>query len=237
MNRAIILIFGILSLSSLKADEPQRTTPAAAVETDFSPEAVLNEEQVHIVRQLALKSGLSSLGKITTYNSNPPGSSYSIIATDVEEAIGREVRWKNVTIRHQNEKFDPRTSDFDGVIHRIGDFWISKNDPIDEARGVRCNYRGKQIRVRLLDNVQVDFAERIIAAFAAGNFQYANQEDQKTADKWREGDLTPTGITEVNGKAFRIGFATKDPNAALSFSCVISDDGIVRIIDLRLRIS
>jgi hypothetical protein len=237
MKQAFILIFGILPLSSLIADEPQATTPVAAVETAFSPEAVLNEEQVNIVRQLALKSGLSSLGKITTYNSNPPGSSYSIIATDVEEVIGREVRWKNVTIRYQNEKFDPRISEVDRVIHRIGDFWISKNDPVDEARGIRLNYRGKPIRVRLLDNVQVDFAERIIGAFAAGKVQYANPEDQKTADEWREGDLTPTGITEVNGKAFRIGFATKGSNAALSFNCVISDDGIVRVIDLRVRIS
>ena len=224
-------------MSAVVADEPQPTTPAVAVETDFAPEGVLNEEQVNIVRQLALKAGLPSVGKITTY-SIAPSSYHGIIATGVEEVVGREVRWTSVTIHYQNEKWEPHIREENKVAHRIGDFWISKGGgPVDEARGARFNYKGRQIRVRLLDGVQVAFAERIIAAFAAGKVQYANQEDQKTADQWRKGDLTPVGIAEAKEKNCRVYIATKDPHASLSFNCVISDDGLLRVIDLRVRIS
>ena len=54
MKRAFTLIFGILTISLVVADEPQSTTPAVAVETDFAPEGILNEEQINIVRHLAL---------------------------------------------------------------------------------------------------------------------------------------------------------------------------------------
>ncbi|MBC8127005.1 MAG: hypothetical protein H8M99_07665 [Gloeobacteraceae cyanobacterium ES-bin-144] len=237
MKQALLLLVAIFPTSVLVADKPKAIKPVASVETHFAPDAVLTEEQIIIVRQLALKAGLPSVGKITTY-SIAPSSYHGIIATGVEEVIGREVRWTSVTIHYQNEKWEPHISEDDKVAHRIGDFWISKGGgPVDEARGARFNYKGRLIRVRLLDDVQVAFADSIIAAIGAGKIQYANQEDQKTADKWRDGDFTTVGIAEAKGKNCRVYIATKDPHASLSFNCVISADGFLRVIDLCVRIS
>jgi hypothetical protein len=237
MKQALLLLVAIVPTSVLVADEPEPTKPVASIETHFAPEAVLTKEQINIVRQLALKAGLPSVGKITTY-SIAPSSYHGIIATGVEEVIGREVRWTSVTIHYQNEKWEPHISEDDKVAHRIEDFWISKGgSPVDMARGARFNYKGRQILVRLLDDVQVAFADRIIAAFATGKVRYANQEAQMTADKWREGELTPVWIAEVTGKNCRVGISTKGSHASLSFNCVIGEDGILRVIDLRVRIS
>ena len=65
MKRAFLLLLAIVPTSALVADEPQPTKPATAVETHFAQDAVLTEEQINIVRQLALKAGLPAVGEIT----------------------------------------------------------------------------------------------------------------------------------------------------------------------------
>lgn len=232
----LLLLLTIAPTLALVADEQQPSKPVAAIKTDFSPHGVLTEEQIDIVRQLALKAGLTSVGRISTYNIHP-GPGHGINVTSQEEVSGSEWRLTGVAIHYQNENWEPDIRNAADAVHRIGDFWSSGISPDYMLRGGIYDYKGKQLRVRLLDDIKVAFGDPIVAAFAAGKIKFENPEDQKTADKWRDGELTPVMIGEAAGKNCRVYIATNDTNALMSFTCTIEDDGTLKIVTVAVRIS
>lgn len=234
MKRVFLLLLAIAPTKVLVADEPQPTKPAAAVETHFSPNGVLTEEQINIVQELALKAGLTSVWRIST-RTIPPGPGHQISATSHEEVLGSEWRRTSVAIHYQQENWEPGIRNAADAVHRIGDFW--SEGMVHKARGGIYHYKGKQLRLRLLDDIPVAFGDPIIAAFAAGKLKFENPEDQKTANKWRDGELTPVMIGEAAGKSCRLYIATTDTDAFMSFICTIEDDGTLKITAVEVRIS
>ncbi len=237
MKRALLLLLlAVAPIGALVADEQQPPKPVAAIKTDFSPQGVLTEEQIDIVRQLALKAGLTSVARIRTYNIHP-GPGHGINATSQEEVLGREYRLTGVAIHYQHENWEPGIRNAADAVHRIGDFWTSGISPDFRSRGGIYDYKGKPLHVRLLDDIQIAFGDPIVAAFAAGKLKFENPEDQKTANKWRDGELTPVMIGEAAGKSCRVYIATNDTNAFMSFICKIEDDGTLKIVAVEVRIS
>jgi hypothetical protein len=209
--------------------------PQEELKTDFSPQGVLNEEQIDIVRQLALKSGLTSVGIIRTSNTHP-GPGHCIIASQ-EEVLGRESWLTTVEIHYQHENWEPNHRNAARAVHRIGDFWTFGIVAGGRSRGGIYDYKGKQLRIRLQDDIQVAFGDPIAAAFATGKIRFENPEDQKTADKWRDGELTPVMIGEAAGKSCRVYIATNDKEAFMQFICTIEDDGTLKIKAVEVLIS
>ena len=230
---SLLLLLAIAPTGALVADEQQPSKPVAAIKTDFSPQGVLTEEQIDIVRQLALKAGLTSVGRICTYNIHP-GPGHGINVTSQEEVLGREWRLTCVAIHYQNENWEPDIRNASDAVHRIGDFWSSGKGP--GLRGGIYDYKGRQLRVCLLDDIQVAFGDPIVAAFAARKIRFENPEDQKTADKWRDGELTPVRIGEAAGKSCRVYIATNDTNARMSFICRVEDDGTLKVVAVEVLI-
>jgi hypothetical protein len=236
MKRASLLfLLALAPTGSLVADEQQPQKPVAAIKTEFSPQAVLTEEQIEIVRQLALKAGLSSVERIYTYKIHP-GPGHGIRAIH-EKVLDRECRWTLVTIHYQHENWESDIRNAAAVVHRIGDFWSSGIGLDGRLRGGIYDYKGKQLRVHLLDDITVAFGDPIIDAFAAGKIRFENPEDHKTAEKYREGELTPVKIGEAAGKTCRVYIATNDKEALMSFICKIEDDGTLRVVKVEVRIS
>ena len=97
MKRVFLLLLAIAPTKLLVADEPVPTKPAAAVETRFSRDGVLTEKQINIVRELALKAGLTSVWRIST-RTIPPGPGHQISATSHEEVFGREYRGADLNV-------------------------------------------------------------------------------------------------------------------------------------------
>lgn len=235
MKRALLILLAIAPTGALVADEQQPQEPVAAIKTDFCPQGVLTEEQIDIVRRLALKAGLTSVGMIRTYIINA-GPGHGIRASQ-EEVFGCEYRLTHVFIHYQHENWQPDIRKPPHAIHRIGDFWCSGIGPDNRLRGGIYDYKGKQLRVRLLDDIPVAFGDPIIAAFATRKIKFENPEDQKISDKWRAGELTPVMIGEASGKTCRVYIATNDKAAFMSFICTIEDDGTLKIKAVEVRIS
>ena len=98
MKTIVLIAFMQLATVLVAADE---------IATEFEGPAILDGDQIHTVKNLALRAGLPSVGRIYTYNIHP-GPSYGIGVLSKEENKGRESTTSCILIGY--EKWEPRGS-------------------------------------------------------------------------------------------------------------------------------
>jgi hypothetical protein len=144
---------------------------AGEVKTEFEGSAVLSDQQIRIVTELALRAGLPTVARIYTYNIHP-GSSFGINVVSNEEMKGREGTSSCLSVGY--EKWEPGGRKHEKVKLRSGDFWV--RPWIIKARfGVFSGPRA-EVKISLSDNTTLEMADRVFDLFKAGKVRFRTHE-------------------------------------------------------------
>jgi hypothetical protein len=217
--KTIALVAFMLATTLTAAEAPRSSED---VVTQFESPAILSGDQIRIVKELALRAGLPSVGRIYTYNIHP-GPSYGIGALSEEEIKGRESTTSCILIGF--EKWEPGGSKHQKVEFRSGDFWAYPW--IDKTRFAKFSGPRGEKKISLSEKTSLAAADRIFALFETGKLRFKNPALKKKVDDWRTMEFSLTRITwEADGRG-SLGIAVSDRHAAMSVDCVLEEGEIV----------
>lgn len=204
---------------------------AGEVKTEFEGSAVLDDSQIRIVKELALRAGLPSVARIYTYNIHP-SPCFGINVVSREEIRGREGTSSCLAIGY--EKWEPGGSKHEKVKFRSGDFWV-RPWIIQSRFGIFSGARG-EVKISLSDKISFATADKIFALFTAGKIHFRTADLKAKFDEWRTADATLTSISWDAPNRGWLGIAVRHAHAGMSLDCIFEEGEIV-VVDVNQVIS
>jgi hypothetical protein len=227
--KPIALIMFLQLAAILTAAEAPRVSPDIA--TEFKNPAILDLDQIRVVKELALRAGLPSVARIFTYNIHP-GPSFGIGVVSKEIVSGRESRTRTLLIGY--EKWEPGGSENQKIKFRSGEFWAYPW--IDRSRFARFSGAHGEKKISLSERTPLAVADRIFALFESGKLRFKNPELKREVDLHRTAELALTGISWEAGERGSLEIAANGPTVSITFDCVLEEEQIV-VIDVLTCVS
>jgi hypothetical protein len=222
-NSVIASVLFLVGCASLRGEENVRT--------EFVSQCRLSSNEITSIVNLAHACGVSNVAKVRTYYL-PPTTHCGIAVTGTEKIDGRRVSYMTVSVERQSwgDKLD-RNPKF--VLKAAGDFWVHSGG-LQTNNLTTFTVRGQDLRVRLDEGFPLDFAEKILTAFAAGEVSYPD--DATRGKLWKVDLAEPHALGWTSKKdAFRISFSS-GPYATYTVVFVIRNGGIT-VLDVSTIVS
>jgi hypothetical protein len=183
--RYVASILSGLAALGISCASPQQSSNAAVqdVETKFEGNAQLSREEINQVIQLARKSGMKNVASIHTYNIHL-SPWYGIGVNGKEEVSGRKIRTENLQVTHSSwmgTNWNPDPQEIN-----VGKFW-AKPELHFTFEYTTFQITNLSLRIRLINKLQFETADALMAAIATGKIRFAND---KIRQAWESVYLT-----------------------------------------------
>ena len=170
------------------------------IERDYVPRAILTKDQEQTVIELANKSGIKKVAKISSHNMFP-SPFRGLRVQGVEQVKGREVSYQVLSVSH-GEWLQPGAKPRKGQI-QMGNFWAGK--PYTRKQ-ITLKVGKKEYRTESIIGMNAEECEKILSQLMAEDYDLGPQVNAKTL---KQVDWTKPTRFSKRGKIISAGFLHK----------------------------
>ena len=191
------------------------------IERDYVPRAILTKDQEQTVIELANKSGIKKVAKISSHNMFP-SPFRGLRVQGVEQVKGREVSYQVLSVSH-GEWLQPGAKPRKGQI-QMGNFWAGK--PYTRKQ-ITLKVGKKEYRTGSIMGMNAEECEKILSQLMSEDYDLGPQVNEKTL---KLVDWTKPSRFSKRGKIISAGFLHKAGGGGF-FDLQIKQDGNVLTIN------
>jgi len=191
------------------------------IERDYVPRAILTKDQEQTVIELANKSGIKKVAKISSHNMFP-SPFRGLRVQGVEQVKGREVSYQVLSVSH-GEWLQPGAKPRKGQI-QLGNFWAGK--PYTRKQ-ITLKVGKKEYRTGSIMGMNAEECEKILSQLMSEDYDLGPQVNEKTL---KLVDWTKPSRFSKRGKIISAGFLHKAGGGGF-FDLQIKQDGNVLTIN------
>ena len=191
------------------------------IERDYVPRAILTKDQEQTVIELANKSGIKKVAKISSHNMFP-SPFRGLRVQGVEQVKGREVSYQVLSVSH-GEWLQPGAKPRKGQI-QMGNFWAGK--PYTRKQ-ITLKVGKKEYRTGSIMGMKAEECEKILSQLMSEDYDLGPQVNEKTL---KQVDWTKPSRFSKRGGIISAGFLHKAKGGGF-FDLQIKQDGNVLTIN------
>ena len=191
------------------------------IERDYVPRAILTKDQEQTVIELANKSGIKKVAKISSHNMFP-SPFRGLRVQGVEQVKGREVSYQVLSVSH-GEWLQPGAKPRKGQI-QMGNFWAGK--PYTRKQ-ITLKVGKKEYRTGSIMGMNAEECEKILSQLMSEDYDLGPQVNEKTL---KQVDWTKPSRFSKRGGIISAGFLHKAKGGGF-FDLQIKQDGNVLTIN------
>jgi len=191
------------------------------IERDYVPRAILTKDQEQTVIELANKSGIKKVAKISSHNMFP-SPFRGLRVQGVEQVKGREVSYQVLSVSH-GEWLQPGAKPRKGQI-QMGNFWAGK--PYTRKQ-ITLKVGKKEYRTESIMGMNAEDCEKILSQLMSEDYDLGPQVNEKTL---KQVDWTKPSRFSKRGGIISAGFLHKAKGGGF-FDLQIKQDGNVLTIN------
>jgi hypothetical protein len=191
------------------------------IERDYVPRAILTKDQEQTVIELANKSGIKKVAKISSHNMFP-SPFWGLRVQGVEQVKGREVSYQVLSVSH-GEWLQPGAKPRKGQI-QMGNFWAGK--PYTRKQ-ITLKVGKKEYRTGSIMGMKAEECEKILSQLMSEDYDLGPQVNEKTL---KQVDWTKPSRFSKRGGIISAGFLHKAKGGGF-FDLQIKQDGNVLTIN------
>ena len=187
-------------------------------EREYVKRAVLTKEQEKTVIELAKKSGIKKVAKISSHNMFP-SPFRGLRVQGVEQVKGREVSYQVLSMSH-SEWLQPGAKPRKGQV-QMGNFWAGK--PYTRKQ-IILKVGKKEYRTGSITGMKPEECEKILSQLMAEDYDLGPSVNEK---RLKQVDWTKPSRFSKRGESISAGFLHKGGPGSGFFDLQIKQDGIV----------